>query len=195
MALSDSTLTFQPVTKDTWQDMQTLFGEKGAYGGCWCTYWRMERSQFDSLKPQERKEWMSSFIDSGSSPGILAYQDGVPVGWCSFGKRSEYPLLGRSRILKRIDDEDVWSIVCFYIERKHRKQGVMKSLLNEVVRIAGLAGATIVEGYPVDPKSSSYPDPYAYTGLMSAFVSSGFVEVARRSDKRPVMRYYLKQNG
>lgn len=183
-------LTFQPVTEENWTQMQKLFGNKGAYGGCWCTYWRMKRSEFNSLSSEDRKERMATIIHSGVSPGIVAFLDGVPIGWCSFGKRDEFPLLENSRTLKRVDDKDVLSIVCFYIERKHRRQGVMKSLLKEVIRIAETGGIPIVEGYPVDPASQSYPDPFSYTGLLSAFVNTGFVEVARRSEKRPVMRYY-----
>lgn len=185
-------LTFKQVTVDTWPDMQHLFGEKGAYGGCWCTYWRLKRKEFDSLSYSERKSKMSSIIKSGTVPGILAYMENVPVGWCSFGRRNEFPLLENSRVLKRVDEEVVWSIVCFYVQKQYRKRGVMTGLLREVVRMAELQGAGIVEGYPIDPTADSYPDPYAYTGLLSAYIKAGFVEVARRSAKRPIMRYYIK---
>lgn len=171
--------------------MQTLFGEKGAYGGFWCVYWRMKTSKFNSLSSMERKQEMESVIDSGSSPGIIAYKGGFPVGWCSFGPRKEFSRLETSRVLKRVDDEDVWAIVCFYIDRKHRKTGVMKSLLNEVKEQARSRGARILKGYPIDLKTGEYPDPYAYTGIASAFRKADFEEVARRSRKRLIMRCYL----
>ncbi len=49
----------------------------------------------------------------------------------------------------------------------------------------------IVEGYPIAPKKDKVPDVFAYTGFLSAFQSAGFVEVARRSETRPIMRFYI----
>lgn len=195
MVSEDNTLSFKPVNEKNWPDMQDLFGEKGAYGGCWCTYWRMKRSEFNSLSNPERKSWMDGKIKSGTVPGILAYKNNEPVGWCSFGRRKEFPVLENSRILKRVDGEEVWSVVCFYIKKNHRREGIMRRLLLEVLRLAESGGASIVEGYPIDPSDAHYPDPYAYTGLMKAFLSAGFVEVIRRSEKRPIMRYYLSHKG
>jgi hypothetical protein len=36
------------------------------------------------------------------------------------------------------------------------------------------------------------PDAFAWTGISAAFQSAGFKEVARRSETRPIMRFYLK---
>lgn len=155
-------------------------------------YWRLKSSEFNSLKPPERKDAMNSLIRRGKIPGIICVKDEEVVGWCSFGNRSEYPKLENSRVLKRVDEQDVWSIVCFYVKKSHRREGITKELLKEALKIAKENGAQILEGYPIDPKVGSYPDPYAYTGLISTFKELGFKEVARRSEKRPVMRYYLK---
>lgn len=183
-------LEFKPVTADEWSDMQQLFGAKGAYGGCWCTYWRMKTSEFTSMDSSERKQSMSEFVESGKVPGILALSEGKPIGWCSFDRREAFARLESSRILKRVDDRPVWSIVCFYIKKSERRKGVMKDLITEAVRYALSHGARIVEGYPIDPGDGSYPDPYAYTGLLNAFKEAGFVEVERRSPKRPIVRYF-----
>jgi hypothetical protein len=56
---------------------------------------------------------------------------------------------------------------------------------------AGGHGATIVEGYPVEPKTADMPAPFAWTGTASAFRKAGFTEVARRSATRPIMRYVV----
>lgn len=184
-------LEFKPVTDKEWDDMQELFGSKGAYGGCWCTYWRMKTSEFMSRTPSERKQSMKDTIVSGKVPGILAYKDGEPIGWCSLDRREAFVRLENSRILKRVDDKPAWSIVCFYIRKSERRMGVMRRLISEAVRYASCRGAEIVEGYPIDPGEELYPDPYAYTGLMSAFLDAGFIEVERRSAKRPIMRYSI----
>jgi GNAT superfamily N-acetyltransferase len=103
--------------------------------------------------------------------------------------RKAYPALERSRVLKPVDDQPVWSVTCFYIPRALRRSGLTTILLRAAVEYAGKRGARIVEGYPIDPQSGNMPDAFAWTGLVSAFRKAGFKEVARRSAGRPVMRY------
>ena len=104
-------------------------------------------------------------------------------------------MLERSRILKRLDESPVWSVVCFYVAKPHRRGGVTAALLDAASRYAKRRGATIVEGYPVEPRTSNFPDVYAYTGLASAFRKAGFVEAARRSPTRPIMRRVVRAGG
>lgn len=136
----------------------------------------------------ERKSMMNKILSDGGTPGILAYIAEKPVGWCSIAPRSEFILLERSRILKPVDDKEVWSIVCFYVNKRHRRQGVMSGLIYASVEFAKSQGARMVEAYPIDTANGGYPDPYAYTGILSAFKEAGFSEVTRRSPKRPIMR-------
>ncbi len=181
-------LTFKPATHNNWPDLQELFGERGAYGGCWCTYFRLTRSEFSSMSNMDRKSKMNKILTDGRIPGILAYIDEKPVGWCSIAPREEFTLLERSRILRPVDDRKVWSIVCFFVQRQHRRQGIMSQLIGASVDFARTQGAKIVEAYPIDTSNGGYPDPYAYTGILSAFKEAGFSEITRRSPKRPVMR-------
>jgi GNAT superfamily N-acetyltransferase len=182
---------FQPVTPERWDDFKTLFGERGAVGGCWCMWFRLKRSEFEAQKGEINKQSMHQIVDSGEVPGILAYAEGQPVGWCSVAPREAFPVLDRSWVLKRVDDQPVWSIVCFFIAKAFRQQGLSRQLLDAALEYAHEHGAKIVEGYPVDPKKDSTPDVFAYTGLASTFLQAGFVEVARRSETRPFMRYYF----
>jgi GNAT superfamily N-acetyltransferase len=184
-------LQFKPVTPDLWLDFEKLFGDRGACGGCWCMWWRLPHSIYTKQTDQVNKESMKGIIMSGEVPGILAYQYNEPFGWCSLGPRQIFAALDRSRILTRIDDQPVWSIVCFFVAKPYRRKGVTVQLLQEAVRFAREHGANILEGYPIDTRTTKYPDAFAYTGTLSAFLQAGFTEVARRSEKRPIMRYYL----
>ncbi len=184
-------LTFHPVTPDRWEDFETVFGPRGGTGGCWCMYWRLKHSEFEAQKGDENKKLMKGIIESGHIPGIIAYAGDEPVGWCSIAPREEFSRLDRSRILKPVDDQLVWSIVCFFIPRKYRRKGVMKQLLTSAVDFAQSQGAKIIEGYPVEPKKDTMPDVFAWTGFAQAFIEAGFKEVARRSETRPIMRYIV----
>jgi GNAT superfamily N-acetyltransferase len=192
LALLDG-LTFHPVTPDRWDDLEKLFGPRGAYAGCWCMWWRLSRAEFSHRAPAERRAGLKELVDGGQVPGILAYAAGEPVGWCSIGPRESYAGLERSVTLKRVDDQPVWSIVCFFVPRALRGQGLMTRLLEAAVAYAVGQGAQIVEGYPVEAEKGKHLAPVSsYTGLIGVFRAAGFVEVARRSTRQPVMRYFTK---
>ncbi len=188
---TDSEVVFRPVTPERWSDFETLFGERGACGGCWCMVMRVSRSEFERHKGQGNRKAMKKIIESGQVPGLLAYDKGQPVAWCAVAPREEFSALERSRILKRIDEKPVWSVVCFFVAKPYRKQGMTVRLLQAAVEYARRNGAQILEGYPVEPKKGTTPDVFAFPGLAAAFRQAGFVEVARRSETRPIMRYSL----
>lgn len=182
-------LQFHPLTPDRWADLETLFGPRGAVGGCWCMWWRIKRLEFASQKGESNRLALQRILEAGDEPGILAYAAGQPVGWCALAPRESYPALDRSRTLRRLDEQPVWSITCFFVARPFRRKGLSVALLKAAIEHARARGATIVEGYPVEPKKGSMPDIFASTGLSSAFRQAGFVEVARRSETRPIMRF------
>ncbi len=180
-------LEFHPVTARRWSDMVELFGERGACAGCWCMWFRGTRAEYKRNQGAGNKRRMKRLIDSGVVPGVLAYADGQPVGWCSIGPRESYDALARSRTLRPVDDKPVWSVVCFFVARPYRRMGISVRLLKAAVKYARSQGAKVVEGYPVEPKRD-YPDAWAYHGLVSSFRRAGFTEVLRRSKGRPIMR-------
>jgi GNAT superfamily N-acetyltransferase len=186
-----SKYSFYPVTKENWKDFENLFGEKGACAGCWCMYWRLRRKDYDNLRGTGTKKKMKGLINKGIVPGILAYDDKQPIGWCSVAPREDFPVLDNSRVLKRIDEKPVWSIVCFYINKNYRKKGITIELINAVKKYVKDNKGTIIEGYPVEPKTGKTADVFAWTGLASAFRKAGFKEVERRSETRPIMRFVL----
>ena len=121
---------FYRLTPQRWADFEELFGPRGATGGCWCMWWRLTARDFDAQKGEANRRSMQAIVGSGHVPGILAYHEGHLVGWCSVAPREEFPRLGRSRILKPVDDEPVWSMVCFFIAKSYRRKGVARRLLS-----------------------------------------------------------------
>jgi GNAT superfamily N-acetyltransferase len=195
MKLTKDQLIFKPVTMDEWPDMQRLFGPNGADGGCWCMWWRIKRSEFDLNHGEGNRRAMEAIIRSGEVPGVLAYLEGEPIGWCSVAPREAFPVLDRSPVLKRVDDQPVWSIVCFYIDGAYRRCGLSRLLIEAAVDYAGSQGARIVEAYPVDPGTDRFDSGSAFTGTIGTFRRLGFKEVARRSKRRGVLRYSITATG
>jgi len=190
---NDFDLAVHPVTPDRWPDLERLFGAKGACGGCWCMLWRLPRAEYDRGKGDGNRAALEAIVTGGGTPGLLAYADREPIGWCAVAPRAEYPGLARSRELKPVDDQPVWSITCLFVAKPFRRRGVSVQLLHAAAEFARERGAEIVEGYPVEPRADGFqPDPFVWTGLASAFREAGFVEVLRRSETRPIMRRHLE---
>jgi GNAT superfamily N-acetyltransferase len=188
-------IRIKPLTPERWDDLEALFGPRGACGGCWCMWWRIPRRDFEQRKGAGNRRALRRIVASGDIPGLIAYHKGEPVGWCSVAPRDRFPVLERSRVLRRIDELAVWSIVCFYIARPWRRRGLSSALIEAAARYAERHGARAVEAYPVEPRRGAMPDAFAWTGLASSFRKAGFVEAARRSPGRPIMRRYRRGAG
>lgn len=181
-----------PATPERWPDLERLFGSRGACAGCWCMFWRATAAEVARGKGDGNRRSMQKVVASGEIPGLLAYAGAEPVGWCAVAPRERYPRLARSRTLAPVDENPVWSIVCFFVARGWRRRGVTARLLEGALQHVRERGGRILEGYPVEPRTGSMPDAFAWTGLASAFRKAGFSEVARRSETRPIFRRELR---
>lgn len=181
-------LTFRWATPSRWKDVERLFGERGACGGCWCMTWRLERSAFEAGKKSGNRRALKKLVEDSRRPGVVAYHGREAVAWCAVAPRADYSFLARSRVLAAVDDTPVWSITCLFVAKPWRRVGVSSRLLRAAAEMAVTRGARAVEGYPQQPAGKS-PDAFVWTGLPSAFRKAGFREVTRRSPARPIMRF------
>lgn len=184
-------LSFHPLTQKLWRDFEMLFGSHGACGGCWCMFWKLRGKDYSENTGDSARQMQKSIVDSKTVPGLLAYSEGYPVGWIAVEPRIHYPKLVHSRVLKPVDDQEVWSITCFFVEKKHRRKNITVELLKAAIEHVKKNGGQIVEGYPVDVNTVQ-PAPFVFTGTASTFRQAGFQEVARNSPSRPIFRYTIQ---
>lgn len=190
---NDEALTFRPLSPETWDDFEALFRQHGAQNGCWCVFWRVTRSEYRQHYGEGNRQLMRALVAMGRVPGILAYDGEQAVGWCSIGPRTDFASLNRSRTLKPIDERPVWSLVCFFVSKSHRRQGTTRALIAAAVEHARQGGAQVVEAYPLTavPLDSPLLEGELFMGVVSTFLSLGFREAARRSERRVIMRLEL----
>jgi len=191
MPVESLRLKFKVLTPSRWKDLEKLFGKRGACGGCWCMWWKLSRKDFEKQKGIKNKNAFKKIVLNNEKPGILAYFNDEPVGWCAISPREKYPFLESSRVLKRIDEQKVWSVVCFFVEKPFRKKGITVELLKAAIDYVRKSGGKILEGYPIEPIKGKTADVFAWTGIASAFRKAGFNEIARHSPTRPIMRKYI----
>jgi len=184
-------LAFKPLDPTEWPAFVTLFEEHGVQDGCWCMYWRTTRAECQRGYGAGNRRAIQAIVESGVVPGILAYHEGKPVGWCSIGPREHYPTLQRSPTLKPIDEQPVWAIVCFFVSKSYRRQGMTEALLHAAISYAKDQRAKIIEAYPLRTHITKLLPYERYMGIQSTFERLGFTEVASRSERRPIMRLFL----
>ena len=131
---------------------------------------------------------MERLARGGEPVGILGYSDDEPVAWCSIAPRPTYRKLGGLEDPAESPDA-VWSLVCMFVPRRLRGQGIAKLLVSGAVEVehARSRRASVVEAYPVDPDSPSY----LFMGFVPTFAGLGFEEVGRAGTRRHVMRLRL----
>lgn len=189
-------MDFKPVTPDSWPELAKFFAGRGNPNYCWCMIWRATSTEYRRMKGAERKAALQQRVASGESIGLLAYQDGEPVAWCSVAPRGSYKRLERSRTIKPVDDRDCWSIVCFFVAPAWRGRGLTTRLLRAAVEYACEQGAEVVEGYPVEPERDEEGNwqpakSYRFMGYLSSFEKAGFVDVTPADSSRRVMRFEI----
>jgi GNAT superfamily N-acetyltransferase len=196
-AVSD--LDVRPLTKARLPDLAALFDEGGDPKTCRCAFWRVAGSGWQGWSKAKNQAVLASLAGRDPAPGLVAYRDGRAVGWVSVGPREDYARLERSKVLARLDDKPVWSVVCFVVSRRVRGQGIARALLDAAVDYARDHGATLVEAYPVDPSRGRVPAASAFTGPLGMFERAGFEVVERRqwnaaTAVRPIVRRAIRRH-
>lgn len=168
------TVEIHPITPDRLNDMADLFTRKGPRGGtpatdwCWCMWWRARTHNRSA-----NHKAMTSIVKEGGVPGLLAYTDGIPVGWMSIAPRETHGNLMRSPTLKP-DDPDakgVYAVTCFYVHPDSKRQGVAKALLEAAKPYVKKSGGKVIEAYP---SRDDRKGPTDYMGTESLFLKAGF---------------------
>jgi GNAT superfamily N-acetyltransferase len=171
----------RPVTPDRVADFAAVANPNRRPSHCWCLSHRLSAREITELGGGSREAAFRALCHRENPPGVIGYDDGEPVGWCSIGPRSENTRLTQSRLIRPLDDMAVWSIICVVIRGGHRRHGYTTPLINGAVEYAASRGAPAVESYPVDPGSGRIDLTMAFVGTRAMFEKAGF-EVAGSTD-------------
>ncbi len=199
MADSKHTITVRELQPDDWPLVEELFGDRGACGGCWCMSWRVPHGgqMWREACGKPNKTAFRKLVTSGAAHGILAFDGDTPVGWCSFGKRSDFPRLETMKAYqhdKPTGVKTVWSINCFFIAAGYRNEGIGLKLAKAAVAAMKKRKAKLIEAYPVPLTAAGkrLPAAFVWTGPEAIFQKLGFEEAQRLSNSRPLYHLRIK---
>lgn len=196
-------LRIEPLTASSWDALAALFVEGGDPRWCWCQFQRLRSKDMSAMKVPQLRERLRAQASSEEPPGLVAFDGDRAVGWVSLGPRTDFERIVRSRVIPKIDDRPVWSIVCFAVSKSSRGAGVGRALLAGAIDYARGRGATALEAYPVrldtadDGTAEAIHPDAAFTGTLPMFEHAGFRVVADRasdpssSSQRVVVRREL----
>ena len=132
--------------------IEALFGARGACAGCWCMHWRLERGGQlwrDMQGEPNKREFFKLLAKDQHPRRNRRMADGEPVGWCSFGPRSDFPKLERSRVFHRAEPRTrPGRSSVFSSRRAGAAQGMATALLRAATKEALRRGASEIEGLP-----------------------------------------------
>lgn len=166
-----------PVTPDRVDDFVKVANPNRRASHCWCLSHRLTAREIAEFGNGSREAAFRALCGRENPPGVIGYDDGEPVAWCSIGPRSENTRLSRSRLIRPLDDLPVWSIICLVVRGGHRRRGYTTAVIDEAVRYAASRGAPAVESYPVDPGSRRIDLTMAFVGTRKMFERAGFTVV------------------
>jgi GNAT superfamily N-acetyltransferase len=190
-----------PANEASWEDLQKVFGTRGAASTCWCQRYKLRpKEAFRRFPAEERAHRLRGQTDCGhpgarATSGLVAYLDGEPVGWCAVEPRPAYSgLLRNNRVPwegRQEDkaDESVWAVTCVLVRTGFRGRGLSYALAEAAVGFARRRGARALEAYPIvarDGQKITWDE--IHVGSPSTFAAAGLVEVNRPTLRRVVMR-------
>jgi GNAT superfamily N-acetyltransferase len=196
---AEAAITVVPANKASWDDLQTVFGDRGYPASCQCQRIKLGDRAWWNMPREERAMRLREETDCGHprarrTSGLVAYGAGEPVGWCAIEPRSAYRRLLNSNVPWAGRNEDkaddgVWALTCFATRVGFRRSGITYALAEAAVDFARKRGARAIEGYPIVTRPGqdvSWGE--LNVGSHKVFAAAGFVEVSRPSHRRAVMR-------
>jgi len=189
-------LAVKPLTPERWDDLESIFKARGCSvaRGCWCMFYRRSGEvpiPGGMTRSQVNRKALRALAKADPPAGLIGYQGKTPMGWISLGPREDFRKLEHSPVMKAVDDAKVWSIVCFVVPSEFRRSGVASALLAGAIGYARRRKVRILEAYPVDKREEAADDSLWF-GTKSMYDAAGFIEVARRRPRRPVVRLELR---
>ncbi len=193
-------LRIVPANESSCEDLDTVFGSRGAAAGCRCQRYKLAPQEAFSKFPaherarRQREQTRCGDPRANATSGLVAYCGDEPVGWCAVEPRPAYESLLRVyRTPWEGRDEDktdpsVWAVTCVFVRAGERKQGVAYALASAAVDHARKNGARSLEAYPMRRSAGEIAWDEIHVGAESIFAAAGFREIHQPGKRRVVMR-------
>ncbi len=165
--------TIRPLAASTWDAFAELVERNnGVFGGCWCIGYHPECGQ-KGISHRAVKE--DRVRTDGAHAALVLDEDGAVQGWCQYGSPDELPNIKH----RREYDKDAplrpdWRITCFYVDKKHRGQGIARAGLEGALDQIAHLGGGLVEAIPEVTAGREAPGRFLFSATVELFEQYGF---------------------
>jgi GNAT superfamily N-acetyltransferase len=176
------TYTVSPLNASTWDAFAELVERNnGVFGGCWCIGFHAEGNRMGSGRRAIKEERVRT---DRSHAALVFDEEGLAQGWCQYGSPSELPRIKH----RREYDKDApplpdWRITCFYVDKRHRRQGIARAALEGALSQIGAAGGGLVEAISEVTLGRPAAGRFLFSATVELFEDLGFTR------QRPVGKH------
>jgi GNAT superfamily N-acetyltransferase len=168
--------TVRSLDASTWDAFAELVERNnGIFGGCWCIGFHPDRHE-NGVSYRTAKE---TRVREGRAHAALVFDgSGAAQGWCQYGSPRELPNIKH----RREYDKDApplpdWRITCFYVDKKHRGEGIARAALEGALDQIAAAGGGLVEAIPEVTAGREAPGRFLFSATVELFEQYGFTRV------------------
>ncbi|HEY8455122.1 MAG TPA: GNAT family N-acetyltransferase [Actinopolymorphaceae bacterium] len=184
--------TVRPLDASTWDAFAELVERNGGvFGGCWClAHHATDTGERYHGTPAERRAKKEELVRTGRAHAALVFDaDGLAQGWAKYGRLEELPIVEHNR---KAYDEDPpprpdWRITCFYVDKRHRRQGIGRAALEGALDLIAQAGGGLVEAHPETTAGREAPGRFLYQMTVELYEEYGFQRVRQIGKHRWIM--------
>jgi GNAT superfamily N-acetyltransferase len=170
--------TVRPLDASTWDAFAELVERNnGIFGGCWCMGFHPERFRVnrDANYPGHPAAKEARVRQGRAHAALVIDDDGTAQGWCQYGSPEELPAIKH----RREYDKDApplpdWRITCFYVDTKHRGQGIARAALGGALQQIAAAGGGLVEAISEVTAGRDAAGRFLFTATVELFEDHGF---------------------
>ena len=168
--------TVQPLDASTWDAFAELVERNnGIFGGCWCIGYHPECGQRGISYRAVKEDRVRT---DRAHAALVLDESGAAQGWCQFGNPEELANIKHRREYdKDAPTRPDWRITCFYVDKKHRGQGIARVALEGALRQIADAGGGLVEAIPEVTTGRNAPGRFLFSATVELFEEHGFERV------------------
>ncbi len=165
--------TVRPLDASTWDVFAELVERNnGVFGGCWCIGYHPECGQ----KEISYRAAKQTRVREGRAHAALVLDDGgAAQGWCQYRSPGELPRIKHRREYgKDAPPRPDWRITCFYVDKKHRGEGIARAALEGALDQIAECGGGLVEAISEVTAGREAPGRFLFSATVELFEQYGF---------------------
>jgi ribosomal protein S18 acetylase RimI-like enzyme len=184
--------TIEALTPETWGAFADLAERNNGagMGGCWCTWFHnATMAERRACGGDDWRGYKQRLVAEGRAHAALVLDGETAVGWCEYGAPEELPgIAHRKDVDHEGDPRPDYRLTCFFVDRRHRRNGVATAALDGALALIAAAGGGLVETYPQDNAGTTVNASFLYNATRAMFERAGFTYVRPKGKNHCIMR-------